>query len=228
MSSSFRLFFRHRGWLVVAVVVLLCFAVRVRLRNMALEGDEGEYAYAGQLMLQGIPPYKAAFNMKLPGTYAAYAIIMAVFGQTPAGIHIGVALINAASIVLIFLIGRRLLDETTSDVAAVSYGLLSLSPSVLGLAGHATHFVVLPALIGIWLLMIAVQSPGSKVQSPTQRGTTDHTDEHRSLQKENYTPPTSDPSASRITNHVSRSIKSLPDRFASNRPATLALSGVFF
>lgn len=36
-----------------------------------LERDEGEYAYAGQLMLQGIPPYQLAYNMKLPGTYAA-------------------------------------------------------------------------------------------------------------------------------------------------------------
>jgi len=30
--------------------------------------------------------------MKLPGTYAAYAVIMAVFGQSPSGIHLGLAL----------------------------------------------------------------------------------------------------------------------------------------
>jgi hypothetical protein len=38
-----------------------------------LERDEGEYAYAGQLMLQGIPPYQLAYTMKLPGPFAAYA-----------------------------------------------------------------------------------------------------------------------------------------------------------
>src|SRR5215469_5211493 len=112
----------------VAVAVF----VRVRLRDIPLEGDEGEYAYAGQLILQGIPPYKEAYNMKLPGTYAAYAVLMAFFGQTPAGIHTGLALVSAASIVLMYLIGRKLLDETTGIVAAVSFGLLSLSPSVLG------------------------------------------------------------------------------------------------
>src|SRR6516165_6895570 len=102
---------------------------------MALEGDEGEYAYAGQLMLQGVPPYQAAYNMKLPGTYAAYAAIMAVFGQSPAGIHLGLLLVNAASIVLVFLLGRKLLDDVAGVVAAVCFALMSLSPNVLGLAG---------------------------------------------------------------------------------------------
>src|SRR5438105_13856412 len=101
----------YKAWLIVALIVSLSLFVRLRLRDMPLERDEGEYAYAGQLMLQGIPPYKEAYNMKLPGTYAAYAVIMAVFGQSPAGIHLGLALVNAVSIILVFLLGRRLLDE---------------------------------------------------------------------------------------------------------------------
>src|SRR4051812_6278381 len=113
MVSGSNWFLHHRSWLIVGAVMLLVFAVRIRLRDMPLERDEGEYAYAGQLMLQGIPPYKEAYNMKLPGTYAAYAVIMAVFGQTPSGIHVGVALVNAASIVLMFLLGRKILDEIT-------------------------------------------------------------------------------------------------------------------
>src|SRR5437762_6407317 len=118
---------RYRAWIFVALSVLLVLAVRVRLREMPLERDEGEYAYAGQLILQGIPPYKEAYNMKLPGTYAAYAVIMTVFGHTPGGIHTGLALVNAASIILMYLIGRKLVDETTGVVAAVSFGLMSLS-----------------------------------------------------------------------------------------------------
>lgn len=69
----------------VAVLVIVA-AVRLRLLNLPLERDEGEYACAGQLMLQGIPPYELAYNMKFPGTYAGYAVIMALFGQTPASI----------------------------------------------------------------------------------------------------------------------------------------------
>src|ERR1051325_81079 len=107
---------RYLPWILVSLVILFTAAVRLRLRDMPLERDEGEYAYAGQLMLQGIPPYKLAYNMKLPGTYAAYAVIMAVFGQSPSGIHLGLALVNCASIILMYFLGRKLLDDTAGVV----------------------------------------------------------------------------------------------------------------
>jgi hypothetical protein len=128
------------------------------LLAVPLERDEGEYAYVGQLILQGIPPYALAGNMKLPGIYGAYALIMALFGQTIAGIRLGLLVVNVATMILVFLLGRRLVDTQAGAVAGASYGLLSVSPSVLGLAGHATHFVVLPALGGIVLLLRALDT----------------------------------------------------------------------
>jgi len=116
------------------LVILFFAAIRFRLRDIPLERDEGEYAYAGQLMLQGIPPYKLAYTMKLPGTFAAYAAIMAVFGQTPAGIHLGFLLVNAATTVLIYFLAVLLSGRLAGLVAAASYALLSTSASVLGFA----------------------------------------------------------------------------------------------
>ena len=124
---------------------------------MPLERDEGEYAYAGQLMLDGVPPYKLAFNMKLPGTYAAYAMIMAVFGQSASGIRIGLLLVNAATIAMVFALGRKLLDQTAGMAAASVYAICAMSPTVLGLSAHATHFVVAFALAGTLLLMRAIE-----------------------------------------------------------------------
>jgi hypothetical protein len=144
---------RFGWWLLAMAVCVLVVAIRIRLLRIPLERDEGEYAYAGQLMLQGIPPYKLAYNMKFPGTYAAYALIMSMFGQTIFGIHIGFLLVNAATVALVFLLGRRLIDETAGLVAAAAYALLSLSPSVLGFAAHAAHFVMLPVL-GATLLLL--------------------------------------------------------------------------
>jgi hypothetical protein len=142
------------GWCVLAVIVFgLVIAIRIRLLGIPLERDEGEYAYAGQLMLQGIPPYKLAYNMKFPGTYAAYALIMSIFGQTILGIHLGLLLVNAATSALIFVLGRRLMNSTTGIVAATTYAVLSVSPSVLGLAAHATNFVMLPVLGGTLLIL---------------------------------------------------------------------------
>src|SRR5664280_3587629 len=115
-------------------------------------------AYAGQLILQGIPPYQLVYSMKLPGTFAAYSVILAVFGQTPGTIHIGLLLINAATTFLVFLLARRLFGPLAGLVAGASYALLSTSPSVVGFAGHATHFVVLPAVGGILLLLMAIEA----------------------------------------------------------------------
>src|SRR6266542_5430275 len=128
-------------------------AIRIRLLEIALERDEGEYAYAGQLMLQGIPPYQLAYNMKFPGVYAAYALIMWIFGQTSIGIHLGLLIVNLANIVIVFFIARRLISLIAGIAAAASYTILSASPSVLGLAAHATHFVMLPTLLGALVLL---------------------------------------------------------------------------
>ncbi len=141
------------------LMVILFFAlIRFHLRQCPLERDEGEYAYAGQLMLQGIPPYQLVYSMKLPGTFAAYSVILAAFGQTPGGIHLGLLLVNAATTFLVFLLARRLFDPLAGLVAAASYALLSASPSVQGCAGHATHFVVLAAVGGILLLLVAIET----------------------------------------------------------------------
>jgi hypothetical protein len=143
---------------VFGLAILLAVAVRLRLLGMPLERDEGEYAYLGRLMLEGVPPYSMAGNMKLPGVYGAYALIMAVFGQTIEGVRLGLLVANVATMVLVYLLARRLFDPATGLVAGATYALLSVSPSVLGLAAHATHFVVLPALGGLLLLLKAADT----------------------------------------------------------------------
>ena len=65
----------------VFLVILVFAFIRYRLRAMPLERDEGEYAYAGQLILHGIPPYQLAYSMKLPGTAAAYSLFSHSWGR---------------------------------------------------------------------------------------------------------------------------------------------------
>lgn len=130
--------------------------VRWRVATTPLERDEGEYAYTGQLILQGIPPYRLAYNMKFPGTYYAYSLILALFGPSIRAIRIGLLLVNVASIWLVFLIGRRLFGAFPAALAAASFALLSLDRWILGVFAHATHFVLLPVLGGLLLLLQAL------------------------------------------------------------------------
>ncbi len=139
-------------WLGVILVLLLVGYVRYRLLDMPLERDEGEYAYAGQLILQGIPPYDLAWNMKLPGTYFAYALGMLRFGQTAAGVHSTLMVVNSFTIIFVFLLARRLFGNIAGVMACATFGILSVSPAVLGMAAHANHFVILFAVMATLLL----------------------------------------------------------------------------
>jgi Dolichyl-phosphate-mannose-protein mannosyltransferase len=157
-KSSRSLLVRLWPWLVVLVVLIFVGFIRVRLLEVPLERDEGEYAYVGQLILQGIPPYELAYNMKLPGTYCAYAAGMAIFGKTIAGIHLTLLVANSLTIIFIFLLGRKLFGVMAGVIACASYGIMSVSPEVLGMEAHANHFVVLFAVPAILLLVKADES----------------------------------------------------------------------
>jgi Dolichyl-phosphate-mannose-protein mannosyltransferase len=139
-----------------ALVLTIVLYVRIRLLQLPLERDEGEYAYMGQLFLKGIPPYLNAYTMKLPGVSIIYSLFMLVFGQTSAAIHLGLLIVNGLCILLMFLLARRLLGTSAAIVSSTSYSLLSLSQSVLGTSAHATHFVVLFSLAGLILMLRAI------------------------------------------------------------------------
>ena len=145
-------------WICLGLALLFVVTVRIRFLPIPLERDEGEFAYAGQLILEGIPPYQFAYNVKLPGIYAAYALVMAIFGQTPTGIHLGLLFVNLGAIVLLFFLARRLFDPYAAVIASATYALMSTSTAVLGSRAHATHFVVLAALGGFVLLLRGLES----------------------------------------------------------------------
>ena len=44
--------------IVCALIILSVILIRLHLANIPFERDEGEYAYAGQLINQGVPPYQ--------------------------------------------------------------------------------------------------------------------------------------------------------------------------
>jgi len=150
------LFNRYWIWAALLTIIMFTGAIRVRLLEIPLERDEGEYAYAGQLILDGVPPYAQVYNMKMPGIYAAYTLILAIFGQTHIGIHLGLLVINAATIFLLFLLAKKLFDPIGALTTAAAFGLLSLGQRVLGTSANAEHFVILPALGGILLLTHAL------------------------------------------------------------------------
>ena len=142
---------RSLCWIAFALALVAVAAVRVRLLGVPLERDEGEYAYIGQLLLQGVPPYAEAWNMKFPGIYALYALLIGVGGANVAAIHAGLLVANAWNALAVALLGRRLLGTAAGVVAGAGFAAMSLSTTVNGLWSHAEPFALSFALAGLLL-----------------------------------------------------------------------------
>ena len=153
---SYETLFRVVAWTLFVATLTAVMWARIRLAGLPLERDEGEYAYSGQLLMHGIPPYRLAYSMKFPGTSVVYALVMSIFGDSSKGIHLGLVLINLVTVGLILFLGRNLLGQVAGVMAAAAYSVLSLMPYVLGSAAHATHFVVVFAVAGVLLLARAL------------------------------------------------------------------------
>ncbi len=147
--------FQQSSWMILGVFMLIIIFIRARFLGVPLERDEGEYAYMGQLLLNGYAPYEQAYNMKYPGTAIMYALFTSIFGATAKGIHTGLLVTNLVSISLVYLVAKNWMNKTAAIMSAVCFGVLSLGYQILGFALHATHFVTLFALAGAWLLLEA-------------------------------------------------------------------------
>ncbi|UCD31105.1 MAG: glycosyltransferase family 39 protein [Desulfobacterales bacterium] len=150
--------FVSKPWVCLALlsILLMTAVMRFGLLDVPLERDEGEYAYGGLLLLQGHPLYENMYSMKLPGIYAAYALLLTLFGKTHSGIHLGLLFINSATIVLLFFIAKRLFNSVAALASAACFAVISISPTVHGVSANAEHFVILLALSGVVLLIHAL------------------------------------------------------------------------
>lgn len=150
-------------YFLLGLSILLVLAIRFHLLSMPLERDEGEYAYMAKLILDGHAPYTLAFNMKLPGTYYMYALVMMIFGQTTEAIHIGLTITTVVSMLLLFFIAQNFVSKKGAFIAATTYGIMGTSWTILGQAAHATHFVNLFALLGVLTLMKLQSKDDAKI-----------------------------------------------------------------
>ncbi len=158
VQSTHQRFSTNTPFILLLLTLVFVAAVRWRLLDVPLERDEGEYAYMAQLFLDGVPLYAEAYNMKFPGIYLWYALVMSLFGQSITSIHLGLLFVNLLTIVLIFLLVRTLLDAWTGAIAAAMYGVLTLSYHVDAFWANAEHFVLPFGIGGLLLLLHALKS----------------------------------------------------------------------
>jgi len=150
------LLFKLDFYIIVLIFsVIFVLFVRIRLLEIPLERDEGEYAYLGQLICKGVPPYLTVANMKLPGVYLMYAFVFTLFGQSIIAVHLGLLCINFLAAFGIHRILKFLYKTPIAHLATSVFLILTLSHTVLGFASHATHFVIVFAIWGLYFFVTA-------------------------------------------------------------------------
>ena len=124
------------------VILLVAVAIRVHLADIPFERDEGEYAYAGQLITHGVPPYQEVYNMKFPGVYFMYALSFKLFGEGVRAPRYFIVLLQLIGAGFIFALAKRLLQPLSAWLAAAMFMLFNLTLALQGLQSNAEHFLV--------------------------------------------------------------------------------------
>ena len=107
----------------IFLFITLCLVIFVRLRllSMPLDRDEGCWAYGGWLLLEGNPPYKYFYELKMPGIYFLYALIMMIFGQSTEGIRLGVLFVVLINMFLVYKLFRKISDDSDNGLLSSSF-----------------------------------------------------------------------------------------------------------
>jgi len=141
-------------WLLFLTVIITVL-IRFHFLEIPFERDEGSYAYLGQQVLNGKVPYVDFFERKFPVIFYAYAAIVALFGYSLTGVHLGFLVINVISIIVVFLIVKKLFNPLTAWIAASAFTLYSMSPYASGFTAQSEHLVIFFLLLGIWAMVHA-------------------------------------------------------------------------
>ena len=145
-------------WAILLTILLCAAAIRWRMLDVPLERDEGEYAYAGQLILEGVPPYREVLQHEAARHLRRLRRRIGRLWRDAAGHPLGVAGCQLGNDPAGLLLARQLVDDFTGLVAAACFGLLSVGLAVQGVFANAEHFVLPPAIAGLILLERAVAS----------------------------------------------------------------------
>lgn len=136
-------------------IIFLIVLIRSNFFNIPFERDEGAYSYYGKLLLEGKTPYIDFYEQKFPGIFYFYAAMVAIFGDTVKGMHLGFTILNIVTVVLLFSAARKLFSPLAASITALTYAIVSMTPGLSGFTIQAEHGVALFTSIGIYFYAIS-------------------------------------------------------------------------
>ncbi|HJT31828.1 MAG TPA: hypothetical protein VJ783_07220 [Pirellulales bacterium] len=105
---------------------------------MPLARDQGHFAYAGQVILDGGLPYRDVFDQKGPATHYTFALALVLFGQTAWGVRFFFFLVALVTTQLAAALGERLAGPGARLACALAMAL-ALVQGDEGIAWHTAQ-----------------------------------------------------------------------------------------
>ncbi|MFK8102932.1 MAG: ArnT family glycosyltransferase [Saprospiraceae bacterium] len=139
----------------LVLVALAVILIRLNFISIPFERDEGDYCYAGELLLAGETPYLDFYEQKPPGLFYSYALLLGIFGKSLEAVHLTFLLLNLITVWFLFLVGKELFDTQTGVVIGASYAFLSLTKAASGFTVQAEHLLTLCFAIAFYYLLRA-------------------------------------------------------------------------
>lgn len=136
---------KYKYWLILILIFLL-----LRLPSLFEPywyGDEGVYLVLGQAIRKGIVLYKNIHDNKPPILY-----FLAAFSHTVFGFRLLLMAVMAPTIYFFHRLSHYFLSEKKSKIATVIFLILTSIPLFEGNIANAEVFMLLPTILGVYLL----------------------------------------------------------------------------
>jgi hypothetical protein len=121
---------------------------------LPLARDQGVFAYAGQIILDGGLPYRDFIDQKGPATHYTFAFAIALFGETAIGVRLFFFFVMCAGSQVAAAVAGRLGGIESRLPAALAYALVcSQCPIDAAWMTAQVEDLLLPLFLGVVLLL---------------------------------------------------------------------------
>lgn len=137
------------------LMVTIVHSIRSNFLSIPFERDEGIYSYFGKLVLEGKTPYKDFYEVKFPGLFYFFAVIVGIFGDTIEGMHTGFMWVNILSMIFLYFAARNLFSPVAGLITAITFAFVSLTPNLSGFTVQSEQGVSFFISLGLLFYSLA-------------------------------------------------------------------------
>ena len=119
-----------------------------------MERDEGSYVMYGKWLIEGAKPYIDFYEMKPPGIFLTYGLMVKLFGYEYTKLQLGFCFLNFLTLIISYFVFKKLFERKIALAILPVFGFLLWNPAACGFTIQAEFLVLFFVIPGLYLLFI--------------------------------------------------------------------------